>query len=196
MSLLFRQIDYNIDLLRRTIILEEEVSAYTPYYINQRVDAIVHATNDSESPITLNITSYGGDVYGMLGTVDTIKALPMEINTIGRGAVLSAATWILAAGTGSRSVTRNTVVMIHEINKLMAGTSKDIITEASHMRALQDRVYKIFEENTARAAAYWKKHTKVNLYLTAEQCVEHGIVDAIILDHVKSTEGDKENAVS
>lgn len=179
-SLLFKQIDYNVNLINRTIVLEDEIDTYTPYFISQRVDAIVHATDDDKTPITIDITSYGGDVYGMLGAVDVIKTLPMKINTIGRGAVMSAAAWILAAGTGNRSMTENTAVMIHEINKMVAGTSKDIITEASHLQALQNRVYTLFEQNTSRSSAYWKKHTKVNLYLTAKECLEHGIVDTII----------------
>ena len=31
--------------------------------------------------ITLNITSYGGDVYAMLGTIDFFKSLPVKVNT-------------------------------------------------------------------------------------------------------------------
>lgn len=179
-SLLFKQIDYNVNLINRTIVLEDEIDTYTPYFISQRVDAIVQATGDAQTPITINITSYGGDIYGMLGAIDTIKSLPMQINTVGRGAVMSAAAWILAAGTGTRSMTENAVVMIHEISKLMDGTSKDILTEAAHLKELQDRVFRIFGDLTNRDSAYWKRNSKVNLYLTAEKCLEHGIIDNII----------------
>ncbi len=179
-ALLFKQIDYNIDFINRTIIFEEEIDTYTPYFISQRIAAIVHATGDDETPITIEITSYGGDVYGGLAAVDVIRTAPMPINTIARGGVMSAASWILIAGTGTRSMTENSVVMIHEISKLMDGTSKDIFTEAAHMKELQVRVFKLYGDFTKRNAVYWKRNSRVNLYLTAEKCLECGIVDNII----------------
>tara|TARA_Y100000592_G_scaffold24798_2_gene38867 strand:+ start:12937 stop:13554 length:618 start_codon:yes stop_codon:yes gene_type:complete len=175
------QIDYGIDVTNRIIYLEDEIDIYTAGFVQSRINAIIslstHKTKDD--PITLEITSYGGDVYGMLAAVDVIKHAPVKINTLGRGPIMSAATFILAAGTGERSITKNSIVMVHELSTLLGGTSKDILTEAAHIEKLQVKLYKLLANSCSKDANYWEENSKVNLYLDAQEAIEHGIIDNI-----------------
>ena len=178
--LVLRQVDYGIDLNRRVIYYSDEIDTWTPAWINQRIDAICDMTNNYKAPIDLDITSPGGDVYGMLGTIDIIQNAPVDINTLGRGMIMSAATFILAAGTGTRSMTENSVLMIHQISTWVAGTSKDVLTEADHLKFLQKHSYNLYEKFSNKKASFWENKCKVNCYLTPKECLKLGLIDEII----------------
>ena len=51
----------------------------------------------------------------MLAAIDAINMSTIPINTIGVGPIMSAASGILAAGTGTRQMTENSWMMLHEI---------------------------------------------------------------------------------
>jgi ATP-dependent Clp protease, protease subunit len=69
-----------------------------------------------ENPITVIINSSGGDVYTSFAIIDAIRGCKSPINTVGTGHIMSAASLILASGTGKRILTPNTSVMIHEMS--------------------------------------------------------------------------------
>jgi len=175
------QIDYAVDLDNRIIYLEDEIDIYTAGFIKSRINVIRTLDPKREDdPITLEVTSYGGDVYGMFAAIDVLQAAPVKINTLGRGPIMSAAAFILAAGTGTRAITRNSIIMVHELSTLLSGTSRDIVTEAAHIKKLQIKMYDLLEKCCTKTAEYWESNARVNLYLEAEQAVEHGIVDSIL----------------
>ena len=178
--LTLRQMDYGIDINRRVIYYSDEIDTWTPAWISQRIDALCDLTNNHKSPVDLDITSPGGDVYGMLGTIDIIENAPVDINTLGRGMIMSAATFILAAGTGRRYMTRNSILMIHQISTWVAGTSKDVLAEADHLKFLQKHAYKLYEKYSNKKASYWENKCKRNCYFTADECLKLGLIDEII----------------
>ena len=178
--LVLRQLDYGIDINRRVIYYSDDIDTWTPAWINQRIDALCDITNNHKAPIDLDITSPGGDVYGMLGTIDILQNAPVDINTLGRGMIMSAATFILAAGTGRRSMTENSVLMIHQISTWVAGTSKDVLAEADHLKFLQKHSYHLYEKFSSKKASFWENKCKRNCYLTPKECLELGLIDEII----------------
>lgn len=177
--IILRQIDFQIDISRRVVYFVGDVDIDTPAFINQRLDAICDLTNNYKSPIDIDITSPGGDVYGMLGAVDVIQNALVPINTLGRGMVMSAATFLLIAGTGARIMTPNSILMIHEISGWVSGSTKDIIAEADHIKKLQKMSYDLYGKFSKKSSAYWKKRIKSNLYLEADECLELGLIDKI-----------------
>ena len=178
--LVLRQMDYGIDINRRVIYYSDDIDTWTPAWINQRIDALCDLTNNHKSPIDLDITSPGGDVYGMLGTIDIIQNAPVDINTLGRGMIMSAATFILACGTGTRTMTKNSVLMIHQISTWVAGTSKDVLAEADHLKFLQEESYRLYEKFSNKKASFWEDKCKRNCYFTAKECLELGLIDEIL----------------
>ena len=177
--LVLRQMDYGIDINRRVIYYSDDIDTWTPAWISQRIDALCDITNNYKAPIDLDITSPGGDVYGMLGTIDILQNAPVDINTLGRGMVMSAATFILAAGTGTRKMTSNSVLMMHQISTWVAGTSKDVLTDAVHLKYLQEASYKLYEKFSNKKASFWKNKCKRNCYLTPKECLELGLIDEV-----------------
>jgi len=177
---LLKGVDYDIDITNRIIYLEDEVELFTASFIKQRIELISRVTGDYNSPITIEINSFGGDLYGALAVMDVMAGAKMKINVLGRGAVMSAAAFILIAGTGNRMLTPNSVVMIHEVRTLLMGNSKDIITESKHLEKVQNRLFTILGNYSNKTPIYWKKKTKVNFYLSVEECLDHEIIDKVL----------------
>lgn len=175
------QLEYAINVEKRLVYLEQQIDLTTPTILFERINAVATLSKDSTTPITMIVNNYGGSVHGMFGLYDLINSLPMKLNTIGTGAVMSAAVLMLACGTGTRRLTANTSVMVHQISTWLQGNAIDINTETSHVNQLQDRLYGLLEKHSNKDAKFWKKSCKsTNLYLTAEKCVEYGLVDEIL----------------
>jgi len=177
--LLCDQLENNLNFIDRIIYLEEPIDIYTPSFIKERVNIINILSGDNKKPITLEITSFGGDAYGALATIDTISNIKTPINTLGRGAIMSAAAFILAAAPGKRMLTENAVVMIHEVSTWFGGTSKDIMTQAEHIKKLQKQLFKLLETYSNKDSKFWEENTKSNFYLSVKECLEHGLIDEI-----------------
>ena len=179
-GLINTELDKFVSYTDRIIYVEGEIEIFTPAYIRRRIDAIAKMTQDATTPITLSISSYGGDVYAGLAVCDIINSAPMPINTIGYGPVMSAAGFILVSGTGTRKITENSYIMIHDIFGMIKGRSQDMFTETDHWRKLQERCYKLFASKTKKSVTYWKNKSKSTYYLTAGDAVKLGIIDEVL----------------
>jgi ATP-dependent Clp protease protease subunit len=178
-STIFRSIDYGIDINRRVIYYSGAVDIHTAEFINQRIDCICDLTNNYKAPIDLDLTSPGGDVYGMLGAIDILQNSPVDINVLGRGMIMSAATLILMAASGQRSVTPNSTVMIHHIRSWIEGTTKDIFSEVKHLEFLQEKVYDLYAKYSNKKRGFFKRKSNEDWYLTPKECLEYNIIDKI-----------------
>lgn len=175
-----RELELGINAEKRIVYIEHEIDSLTPSFLDQRINYIVDLSQDEKTPITLKITSHGGDVYGMFGVIDIIKGANMPINTLGVGSVFSAAAFILSSGTGIRAVTKNTIVMLHMMSTWFGGSTSDVLAEANHLKELQNKLYQFLADHTSKNFSFWEKNSRVNLYLTAEKCLEYKIIDKII----------------
>ncbi len=174
------EIEYmrDIDLEARTIYYaHDEIHLSTSSDLATKVN-LIRRLSSNDDPITIELTCYGGDVYGMLGAVDYLGIAPVRIDVHGRGAIMSAATFLLAACRGRRSLTPNAFLMIHEISSWVVGRTSDVQVEARHMEDLQNLAYELYAKHTKRDLDYWKSIQK-NLYLSAQEALEFGFVDEI-----------------
>lgn len=177
----YKDVEYGIDVKNRIVYLDGEIDIYSVSTIHARINALLHLSKNAKTPITLQLACYGGDVYAMFGILDIMRTTPCKVYTRGLGAVMSAATFILAAGTkGHREIGSNTIVMIHEMSSWFQGTTKDILAEATHVKDLQNKLYSTLHKFSNQPPAFWEKKGKVNLYLTPEDCVKYGLVDKIL----------------
>ena len=176
---ILREIDYHIDVNRRVIYYTGPIDIHTAEFINHRIDKICDLTNNYKASIDLDLVSPGGDVYGMLGAIDVIRSAPVDINIIGRGMIMSAASLILMSGTGQRSLEKNSTVMIHNIRSWVEGSSSDIIAEVDHLKKLQDIVYKLYAEFSNKPKKFWASKKNIDWYLTPFECYQLGLIDII-----------------
>ena len=93
---------------------------------------------------------------------------------------MSAAAVILACGTGIRTMTENSTVMVHEGSAFEAGKTSDVLKGADHLKKLQSNINRIMGDVTKKPTDFWEGVSKSDTYLTAQECLEYGIVDEII----------------
>jgi len=79
-------------------------------------------------------------------------------------------------------MTKNSTVMIHEGSALESGKVSDVITGTDNLKKLLTQTNKILGEVTNKTASFWKKLSKQDTYLTAEQSLEYGLIDEIVED--------------
>lgn len=176
-QILFKNLEWGINLHSNTMYLTYEIDQDQLYAVITRFDNFVQHSKDRD--INLVISSYGGDVYAMLGTIDYMNSLPVKVNTHCLGACMSAAAVILACGTGKRTMSRNSTVMVHEGSAFEVGKTSDVIKGADHLKKLQKNINRILGEVTNKDQDFWEEISKQDTFLTSDECLEYGIVDEI-----------------
>ena len=177
-QVLFKQLEWGINLGTNTMYLTYEIDTDQFYSVMTRFDNFIQYTK-AKRDVNLVISSYGGVVYSMLGTIDYFNSLPVKVNTHCVGACMSAAAVILACGTGKRTMTQNSTVMVHEGSAFEAGKTSDVLKGADHLKKLQTNINRILGKVTNKTQEFWEEVSKQDTYLTSEQCLEYGIVDEI-----------------
>ena len=176
-QILFKNLEWGININSNTMYLTYEIDQDQLYAVVTRFDNFIHHNKDTD--INLIISSYGGDVYAMLGTIDFFNSLPVKVNTHCLGACMSAAAVILACGTGKRTMSKNSTVMIHEGSAFEVGKTSDVLKGADHLKKLQTNINSILGEVTNKDQEFWEEVSRQDTYLTSEECLEYGIVDEI-----------------
>jgi ATP-dependent Clp protease protease subunit len=177
LKLMYKELDYGLDLHNNIVYLSDSLDITDVRYVSSRFEMCRRVNSDK--PITLILSSYGGDVYSMLGIIDFMQSFDVKVNTHCYGAAMSAAAVILACGTGVRSMSENATVMIHEGSIFEEGKVSDILKSSDHLKELHETINKILSDVSAKSREYWAEKTKTDLYLTAKQCLEHEIIDKI-----------------
>jgi ATP-dependent Clp protease, protease subunit len=176
--------EYYIDVENRNIFYSYDIEQGTPFFLEARIKTIEKLNPfdeeyDDDDYINLHINSYGGDAYGMLGTIDVIRLSKYPIKGIAKGQVMSAGAYILI-GCHHRVMSKKSIMMLHDLNTFLGGTYKDISSEYNHIQALQGIVYQFLEEKSNKDKDWWEKKLQRNLYLTANEAKELGLIDEII----------------
>jgi ATP-dependent Clp protease protease subunit len=171
-----------IDFKDSVIYLNDDVTGTTLVDLMIKIRAILNNREEGNTdPINLIINSNGGDVYDMLGIIDYIETLDVKVNTICRGRAFSAAAVILACGTGTRMVSKRSCVMFHESSSYLDGVKmSDMTAYINNLKLIEDDVCSALAKRTKKPADWWKQQQKTDLFLTAEQLLEFGIIDEII----------------
>jgi len=172
-----KEIEWGVNSDTNTTWMNHEFEIDSVYSVQIKLDYLLRSNPSRD--INMNITSYGGDVYAMLGLVDFIRSLPVKVNTHCIGTCMSAASVLLACGTGVRSMSKNSTVMVHEGSAFEAGKTTDVMKGVDHLKDLQKNINLILGEVSNKDASFWKKIQRNDTYLTAQMCLEYGIIDKI-----------------
>jgi ATP-dependent Clp protease protease subunit len=177
------QIQTQVDLRDSVVFLTDEIAEGTLVDLMIRIRAILNnrTEEDKDKPINLVINSSGGDVYEMLGIIDYIETLTVPVNTICRGRAFSAAAVILASGTGVRMVSKRSCVMFHESSSYLDGIKmSDMSAYINNLNKIEDDVCELLASRSNKDAIWWKQQQRIDMFLSAEQLLEYGIIDEII----------------
>lgn len=141
--------------------------------------ALTVLESQSRKGIKVKIYSTGGSVYEALAIVGRLTASHCQITTEGYGAIMSAATLILACGS-KRRISQYTTFMHHESSYYLGGKHSEVREEIEQMEREEQLWAQWMEKFSALDAESWlKRARKKNWYLTAEECAKYKIVDEV-----------------
>ena len=162
----------------RVLMLNTEVTAASCTQLI--ADLLVLERKDPHAPVTMLISSPGGDVHAGLGLIDVMNDVSCPVNTVACGLVASMASVILACGA-RRSAYANAQILLHQ---LMAGTGiaqqSDIDILAAHTAAMRARLDTLLARRCHLATSEVHALTDRDCWCDAEQALELGIIDEII----------------
>jgi len=137
---------------------------------------------DSEREISMYINSPGGQIYAGLAIYDTMRMLSNKISTVAVGVTASFGTVLLAAGAkGQRYALPHATIHMHQPLGGAQGQATDIEIQAKEILRLKTRLNEILAESTGQPIEVIEKDTDRDFYLTAQQAVDYGIVDKVLL---------------
>lgn len=137
---------------------------------------------DAEKEIHMYINSPGGQIYSGLAIYDTMKMIPNPISTVAVGVTASFGTVLLAAGTkGKRYALPHATIHMHQPLGGAEGQASDIEIQAKEILRLKARLNEILSSCTSQPIEVIEKDTERDLYLSAEQAVEYGLVDTVLI---------------
>ena len=131
------------------------------------------------TPIWLHINSYGGFVFDGLGIADQLKAIKSPIFSVVEGCAASAATLISLPCT-RRYITASSFMLIHQVATFTWGTYEQIKDEVKMLDMIMDLLTDFYSAHTKLGRGRIQDLLKHDSWFNAQQCIEVGLVDAIL----------------
>jgi ATP-dependent Clp protease protease subunit len=139
------------------------------------------ASEDDSKPIRMYINSPGGQVYAGMAIYDTMQQVPCPVSTVAVGFTASFGTILLTAGTkGMRYALPNATVHLHQPLGGARGQASDIAIQAQEILRLRTDLNKILSYHTGQTIERIQKDTDRDLYMTAAQARDYGLVDEVL----------------
>ena len=136
-------------------------------------------------PVTINISSPGGEVTEGLAMYDMIQAHEGKVNTYGFGLVASIATKPLLAGDWVE-MAPNAWLMIHNPWTMAVGDSEELASTSELLAKMEKRSREIYVSRLEKAGKVSgnldlkvKRMMDAETWLTAQEALEMGFIDGI-----------------
>jgi ATP-dependent Clp protease protease subunit len=134
-------------------------------------------------PLTVFISSSGGDVHIGLSIYDMLNAYPNTTTGIVVIEAKSMAAVILQACTIRKALT-NSEILIHHISR--SSVSLDIIRDAKKLEKVakglemrQSKINKILADRTKKSIEEIRRVCELNREMNVEEAIEFGLVDSV-----------------
>ena len=138
-------------------------------------------SENSEKDIHFYINSPGGMVSAGLAIYDTMQYIKPDVSTLCIGQAASMGALLLTAGAkGKRYCLPNSRVMIHQPLGGFQGQASDIEIHAREIIYLKARLNEIMAKHAGRPVANLEKDTDRDNFMSADESVNYGLVDAVL----------------
>ena len=173
---------YSRLLKERIIFLGEEVNEVTASLVVAQL--LFLESEDPTKDINLYINSPGGSVTAGMAIYDTMNYIKCDVSTICMGMAASMGAFLLAGGAkGKRFALPNAEVMIHQPSGGAQGQATEIRIVAEQILRTKKKLNEILAANTGQPLEVIERDTERDNYMTAEEAVKYGLIDAVISKH-------------
>lgn len=149
------------------------------------VKALIALDADSAKPVTIYISSYGGEVPEALSIIDTARAMRSSVDTVAMGKCMSAGAIMASCmATGWRYTYPSVRWMVHDVtagahpgscHRSLGGSARETAT-------ISDMLVELLGSRTAMPERHWLKlfAARADTYFGSEQALEWGLIDGIL----------------
>ena len=170
---------YSRLLKERIIFLGEEVNEVTASLVVAQL--LFLESEDPTKDINLYINSPGGSVTAGMAIYDTMNYIKCDVSTVCMGMAASMGAFLLAGGAkGKRFALPNAEVMIHQPS---GGAQGQATIVAEQILRTKKKLNEILAANTGQPLEVIERDTERDNYMTAEEAVKYGLIDAVISKH-------------
>lgn len=169
------------ELLRHSVIvLHGEITEDLCNRVSKRL-MFLHFRGKKDVLIILN--SVGGEIFhGLLifNTMEDLKKKGMKITVEARGLCASMGVSLLMGGT-RRVASRYTRFLLHEVTSLSYGKVSELKEGVEKLEKLNEMLDEVISQRSKLTLAVLSKKTKKReWWLSSEEALKHGIIDAIV----------------
>ena len=173
---------YSRLLKERIIFLGEEVNDASASVIVAQL--LFLESEDPEKDINLYINSPGGVITAGMAIYDTMQFIKCDVSTVCIGMAASMGAFLLSGGAkGKRFALPNAEVMIHQPSGGAKGQATEIQIVAEQILRTRKKLNEILAANTGQPLEVIERDTERDNYMTAEEAVTYGLVDAVLSKH-------------
>jgi len=172
---------YSLLLKERIVFLGSEINSIVANSIVAQLLYLEH--EDPEREIRMYIQSPGGEIYAGMAILDTMRAIRAPVSTTAIGMTASFGTVLLAAGRkGLRYALPNATIHMHQPLSYGGGggQASDIAIQAKEIIRLKESLLNFFVETTGQLRAKLEQDTDRDIYMTAQQALEYGLIDSVL----------------
>ncbi len=136
---------------------------------------------DPKKTITMHIDSPGGSVKAGLSMIDVMSYIETDIQTINTGMAASMGSLLLGAGTkGMRSSLKHSRTMLHQSSGGAGGNIQDARIMFDEWEKINKELFELLGGYCGKTAKKVEKDAQRDLWLSAEEALDYGIIDEII----------------
>jgi len=155
--------------------------------VDDRMAIIVQAQllflsqQDPKKVITMHIDSPGGSVKAGLSMIDVMSYIEADIQTINTGMAASMGSLLLGAGTkGMRSSLKHSRTMLHQSSGGAGGNIQDARIMFDEWEKINKELFELLAKYCGKTAKRVEKDAQRDLWLSAEEALDYGIIDEVI----------------
>nr|NP_683797.1 ATP-dependent Clp protease proteolytic subunit [Chaetosphaeridium globosum]Q8M9Y9.1 RecName: Full=ATP-dependent Clp protease proteolytic subunit; AltName: Full=Endopeptidase Clp [Chaetosphaeridium globosum]AAM96511.1 proteolytic subunit 2 of clp protease [Chaetosphaeridium globosum] len=152
---------------------------------NQIIGLMLYLNGDDKSKdMYLYINSPGGAVVPGIAIYDTMQFVEPEIRTICMGVAASMGSFILTGGEITKRIALpHARVMIHQpSSSYYKDQAGELIMEAEEVLKLRDCITKVYVQRTGKPISVISEDMERDVFMSAKEAKEYGIVDLVALD--------------
>jgi len=169
-----------------SLLLKERI-IFMGMGINDQISNLIVAQllfldrEDTDRRIQMYVNSPGGGVYAGLAIYDTMQAINAPVSTTVVGFAGSFGTVLLTAGEhGMRMGLPNATIHMHQPLGGAQGQVSDIVIQANESVRLKSLLNNIFVKHTGKPLEDIERDTDRDIYFSAEEAVEYGLIDTVL----------------
>ena len=169
------------------IYFYSDVSRDTILALNKQIDELTKQLKTVQytyalskpPPIEIHICSDGGDVFSAMAAVDKISNNDVPVHTYCEGMVASAATLLSTSGK-KRFISPSSCMLVHQVSSGLWGNYMEFKDEIKNLELIMNLIKSVYLKSTKFDNKKLDDLLSHDLYLSASECLKHGLVDEVI----------------